>query len=99
MTDWVQSIVTIMVTVIASNGFWTWLQSRNRNDTAERKLLVGLAHDRICELGMEYIRRGSITQDEFENLFKYLYKPYKDCGGNGSAERIMEQVRKLPYAQ
>ena len=98
MTDWIQVIVTIVVTVIASNGFWSWLQSRHKDNTSERKLLVGLAHDRICELGLSYIQRGNITQDEFENLYEYLYKPYKGCGGNGSAERIMEQVKKLPYA-
>lgn len=45
---------------------------------------------------MVYIERGSITQDEFENLYEYLYKPYVEMGGNGSAKRIMEEVQRLP---
>ena len=59
-------------------------------------MLVGLAHDRITHLGMEYLTRGYITQDEYENLNDYLYQPYEKMGGNGSAKRIMEEVRKLP---
>ena len=29
-------------------------------------MLIGLAHDRIIYLGMTYIERGYITQDEYE---------------------------------
>lgn len=29
-------------------------------------MLIGLAHDRIVYLGMSYIDRGWITQDEYE---------------------------------
>lgn len=47
-------------------------------------------------LGMCYIERGWITQDEYENLNDYLYKPYEKMGGNGSAQKIMLEVNKLP---
>ena len=67
----------------------------DKND-AERKMLVGLAHDRIVHLGMVYVQRGYITQDEYENLNDYLYAPYEKMGGNGSAKRVMEEVRRLP---
>ena len=59
-------------------------------------MLKGLGHDRIIELGTKYIQNGSITRDEFENLNDYLYKPYEELGGNGTAEKIMSEVRKLP---
>ena len=59
-------------------------------------MLIGLAHDRIVYLGMGYVERGYITQDEYENLYEYLYKPYERLGGNGSAKRIMIEVNKLP---
>jgi hypothetical protein len=65
-------------------------------------MLIGLGHDRICHLGMCYIHRKDsngeayITKDEYENLYEYLYKPYLKLGGNGSAERIMDEVKKLP---
>lgn len=64
--------------------------------TAESNMLMGLGHDRIVFLGSEYIRRGSITKDEYENLHDYLFKPYLELGGNGTAQKIMKEVETLP---
>ncbi len=91
-----EMIVAVLVAALGSTGLWSYISNRNRKDTAERKLLVGLAHDRIIFLGTRYIERGYITMDEYENLNEYLFKPYSDAGGNGSAKRVMEEVRKLP---
>ena len=89
-------IVTIVCAVIASSGFWAYIQKRNENKDAKSRMLLGLAHDRIIFLGMTYIERGWITQDEYENLHEYLYKPYEEMGGNGSAKRVMTEVNRLP---
>ena len=47
-------------------------------------------------MGTQYIKRKSITKDEYENLHEYLYKPYAALGGNGTAKRIMAEVERLP---
>ena len=97
MEPWVQQIaVPIAVAVLTSSGLWALVSKRADKNDAERKMLVGLAHDRITHLGMAYLTRGYITQDEYENLNDYLYQPYEKMGGNGSAKRVMEEVRKLP---
>lgn len=96
ITPWLQMIVTIICAVIASSGFWAFIQKKNENKDAKTQMLVGLAHDRIVSLGMTYIDRGWISQDEYENLNEYLYKPYKKMGGNGSAKRIMKEIDTLP---
>ena len=97
MEPWVQQIaVPLAVAVLTSSGLWALGSKRADKNDAERKMLVGLAHDRITHLGMAYLTRGYITQDEYENLNDYLYQPYEKMGGNGSAKRIMEEVRKLP---
>lgn len=96
MEPWIQTIVTVVCSIVASSGFWTYLQKRHEKRDGKTRLLIGLAHDRIIELGMKYIERGWITQDEYENLNDYLYKPYEAEGGNGSAKRIMTEVNKLP---
>ena len=88
--------MTVICAVIASSGFWAFLQNRRDKKDVKTQMLVGLAHDRIISLGMKYIDRGYITQDEYENLYEYLYKPYEKLGGNGSAKRIMQEVNKLP---
>lgn len=92
----VQIIVPIIVTSLASSGFWLFLMSSREKRTMQTELLIGLAHGRIVELGMKYITRGWITQDEYEDLNLYLYKPYEKLGGNGSVRRIMLEVDKLP---
>lgn len=96
METWLQMIVTIVCSVVASSGFWTYIQKKNENKDAKSQMLMGLAHDRIIFLGMQYIERGWITQDEYENLYEYLYKPYEKMNGNGSGKRIMDEVKKLP---
>jgi len=91
-----ENIVTIICAVMASSGFWAVVNKRQQGKTAESKMLIGLGHDRIITLGLEYLEKGSITEDEYDNLYNYLYVPYKEMGGNGSAERIMKEVAKLP---
>ena len=97
MDPWVQQIaVPLAVAVLTSSGLGALIGKRRDKNDVERKMLVGLAHDRIIHLGMAYLTRGYITQDEYENLNDYLYQPYEKMGGNGSAKRVMEEVRKLP---
>lgn len=91
-----EGFITVTCAVLASSGFWSLLQKRQHGKSAESKMLIGLGHDRIITLGLEYLERGSITEDEYDNLYNYLYVPYREMGGNGSAERIMNEVAKLP---
>ena len=104
METWLQMVITIVCSVLASSGFWAYLMSKRDKKDAKTKMLLGLGHDRIVTLAMRYIERGWITQDEYEDLNKYLFLPYVDMGGNGTAERLMVEVKKLPirhmsYAQ
>ena len=88
--------VTLVTTLLASSGMWALIQKRMERNNSTNRLLLGLAHDRIIYLGMHYIERGYITRDEYENLHEYLYAPYKEKGGNGSAARVMAEVDRLP---
>ena len=96
MEELTQIIITIASSVLASSAFWAFVTKRLDKKDVRNKMLVGLAHDRIMYLGMIYIERGWITQDEYENLHDYLYVPYEKMGGNGSAKRVREEVDKLP---
>lgn len=85
----------------ASGGFWVYLmkrmRARDKVRNADSHLLMGLAQHKIIQLGMQYIERGWVTNDEFRDLRRYLYEPYCDLGGNGAAERIMYAVQRLPF--
>lgn len=99
MPAWVSVLLTAVASVLASTGFWTFLQARMNKKSLTRKMLLGLAHDRIIDLCMEYIERGTVTHDELENLLDYLYDPYEKMGGNGSAKRLVEIVKNLPVSE
>lgn len=97
MDSWVTLVITAITTFACSSGFWAWLQKRDTAKSATTRLLMGLAYEKITTLGMNYIERGWITNDEYEDLRKYFYEPYKEFGGNGTAERIMEEISHLPF--
>jgi hypothetical protein len=107
MDFWLQTIMTLVLGFIGSSGFWAFMQYKKRSKDdkealQEKKLtqtdllLQGLAYGQIVFQGMEYIKRGYITNDEYEDFRRYLYDPYIALGGNGSAERIMSAVSDLP---
>ena len=96
MEPWMQYVLTIVTSVLASSGFWAYFQTKREKKDSKTELLIGLAHNEIMNLGMKYIERGYITQDEYENFHEYLYVPYEKAGGNGSAKRVMQEVNKLP---
>ena len=96
MPEWVKTLITVLIAVFGSSGFWAYIAKRNEKKDVKTQMLVGLAHDRILFLGMRYVERGYITSDEYENLYEYLYQPYEKMGGNGSAKRVMQEVNKLP---
>ncbi len=98
MEVWVQMVLTSVGSVIASSGFWAYVQHKDVRRDATTKLLMGLAYEQLMTRGMKYIERGSVTRDEYEEYLKYFYGPYKDLGGNGLAERIASDVSKLPFA-
>lgn len=57
---------------------------------------MGLIHNRICELCERYVVRGYILEWEYEDLISYMYQSYKTLGGNGTAEKLVKEVEKLP---
>lgn len=94
-TSIITAIIASICSVLASSGFWTYMQKKSDTKDLKTEMLIGLAHDRIMSLGGYYIERQYITTDEYENLRTYLYEPYAALGGNGSAKRIMAEVDKL----
>lgn len=95
METLIVAVITAVASILASGGFWAYLTKRRDKTSASSKILLGLAHNEIISLGMKYIERGSVTHDELENLVDYLYTPYKEMGGNGAAERIVNIVKTL----
>ena len=96
--SWMQTILTIITSLLASSGLWAFLGSKMERNNAERELIVGIGHIELVFFGMQYIERGWITREEYETM-QDLYKPYVKLGGNGSGTKIMQEVEKLPIKE
>ena len=88
--------ITIFSSIMGSTGLWLLLSKIFDRRSAQTRLIAGMARDRIIFLGSSYMRRGSITRDEYEDYIHYFVDPYFKIGGNGMAERVVEDVKKLP---
>ena len=96
MYNTAQLIITVLVAVLGSNGLWAFIQSRSTHKSARDRMILGLGHDAIFRVAEKYIHRDGITLSELDDLEKYLYKPYSEMGGNGTAAAIVQKCRQLP---
>lgn len=95
----VQSLVTIVVAIISSSGVWGLFNLTMLKKTDSTRLLIGLAHHLIVRESHRLLEQGYMTADDYRNLRKGLYEPYKQLGGNGLAEKMVNDVEKLPINQ
>ena len=58
-------------------------------------MCLGSLYDRAKFLGEQYIARGVITTDEYEDWLKYLYTPYHEAGGDGTIDRIKAELDRM----
>jgi hypothetical protein len=96
VSNWAQIALAVVGSVLASSGFWAYVTHKVDKSDATTRLLMGIAYNELIQKGLEYIEHGWVTKDEYEEYRKYFYEPYKELGGNGVAERIMNQVTTLP---
>ena len=93
---WYEFILALLVAILGSNGLWSVILKKREKKSTKNKLLMGLAYSEIINRSERYLERGEISTDEYHELYHYLYEPYKDMGGNGTAAKLMEQVKALP---
>lgn len=88
------AMMVLMGSIFASSGFWMFVMKRTERTSAANRILIGMAHQKIIELGSKYVDRGQITTDEYDDLL-YIYVPYRDLNGNGTAEKVMEDCKRI----
>ena len=91
-----EMFITVLVSVLASSGFWAYIQSRREKKDAKTLMILGIGYQQIRTIGKEYLERGWITFDEYNEFIHYLYEPYKALHGDGAADRIKNELSKLP---
>lgn len=90
-----QFVLTFVTALLASSGLWAFLGTRLEKNSAERELILGIAHIELVFFGMQFLERGWITREEYDTI-QELYKPYVKLGGNGSGAKIVKELEKLP---
>ena len=96
----------IILAIFGSTGLFSLIQliinlivtradKKKENQTAQKALLVAIAHDRIIFLCKEPLRRGNITAEEIDNI-NTIGSAYLEAGGNHLAKKYLEDVSKLP---
>ena len=98
-------IVTIVLAVLGSSGLSAiivaCLQHHwSKKDKADARIdaLVAAQQvmmiDRVRHLGRAYIEAGEITLSDKENVIA-MYNAYKELGGNGHLETVMQEINGL----
>lgn len=99
MKNWLYSPVAIYVINTLIGLFIGWLLSFLKHErckkTSNHTLMLGLAKERLITKGEKYILRNGITQQEYDAL-QGVAEPYLQNGGNGTGEKIWEDVDELP---
>lgn len=99
MTPWQSMAVTVLCSVLASGGLWSFIQwkmeQKVKRNSAETQALIALLHDRIYDISKKALTDGKITHEDYKNLM-CLWEPYKALKGNHGAKKLIEEVDKLP---
>lgn len=61
-----------------------------------KAMSLGSLYDRTKHLAEKYIKRGSVTLQEYDDWYKYLYNPYHEAGGDGTIDKLKELMDELP---
>ena len=90
-------VTTIVLAMFGSTGLWSVItlliqMYREKKDNP----LLGIYYYLLMEKCDWYCRQGWIDYEDYIDLDKYLYQPYKKMGGNGTAEKAMKKVESLP---
>lgn len=85
----------LITTILSGPGIWAWAKTRTARNNSEDRLLLQIAKNQLVSQGREYLKRGYITMDEYEE-YEAEYQVYSDLGGNGLARRVFKQVDDLP---
>lgn len=61
-----------------------------------KSMSLGALYDRAKFLGENYLKRGWWTLNEYEDYKKYIFQPYHEAGGDGTIDKIMIELEKMP---
>lgn len=96
-----EHLTEIILAIFASTGFWACVQAvllkHMDRRSAERAALLGLLHEKLVAQCEAYLDKGYISEGQYRDLEEYIYRPYRDLGGNGTGEEYVKRVQALIF--
>ena len=96
MNYWLTGIITLLVGIFGSTGFWVFVQNRRSAKSLERQTVLSVTFLGVKMSCKALLERGWADTEEIEDIEKYLFEPYEALGGNGTAKMLMDKVKRLP---
>lgn len=93
--DMLLTLLSGGVGVVMAQALLDAIKARRRKGSAEQNGLRILLYDRIKHLGKSYLRRGSISFEEREDLNAMHQVYHNELGGNGDLDALMKAVFEL----
>lgn len=90
---WLEIVFGALISVLSAGYMRIKSKLKRQNDV--ETALIALLHDRIYQACKDCINQGRCNVEDKRNI-EYLYKPYKQLGGNGTAETLYNQCQALP---
>ena len=81
--------------LIISGLIWRILKKGEKDDILLKEGLSLLLKDRLMKQWSEARKSGTLPMDKREDL-SHIYSVYTALGGNGVAEDMVREIRKLP---
>lgn len=107
---WLQALFTAIVSVLTFcvKHLYSKIKKdkeedrkRREEESAEQKVIkqgvLAILHDRLYQSCQYFIKRGSITVPDLDNL-EYLYTSYHALGGNGTGTELYTRCKALPIS-
>lgn len=95
----IEAIVSIIIALVASQGFWALIlykvQKYDEKKDIRARADLAILHDLVYKYTRKAINRGYTTFYEFDNT-TMLYDIYTEYGGNGTGAQLYAEFCKLP---
>lgn len=91
MEHTLEMILTVVGSVLASTGFWQFMQARNDRNSAEHQALGALLRHEMFDIYERYKDSDSVPRDIQEEMDQ-LWQPYHAMGYNHMGDKIHNEI-------
>ena len=96
--EFINIAIKAIITAAAGGVFTAavvWIKNQYTKGRIQDRALKALSHDSFFRMCRYILAKGSMSEDELENL-NYLHDTYKGLGMNGTGDELYRRCLELP---